>query len=113
MTYLEHVFKNGTGIRIADVPYPELEREVPTIQFRISLQGQKTRLLKCILFDKDTGEDLFQELLDNLLQVKLKEIGSKCEKCGKYFLQRSPAQKQCEDCKIGAIIDNGIKETEE
>lgn len=102
--YLEHVFKNGTGIRIVDIPYPELEREVPTIQYRISLQGQKTRVLQCVLFDKDTKEDLFAELLENLLQVKLKEIGSKCEKCDQYFLPNSPAQRQCHVCKIGGIL---------
>ncbi|KKN19305.1 hypothetical protein LCGC14_0947040 [marine sediment metagenome] len=104
MVYLEHSFTDGTGIRIVDVPYPELKREVPTIQYRISRQGEKVRILKCMLFDKETGEDLFAELLENLLQVKLKEIGHQCEKCEKYFLPNSPAQRQCGDCKIGAII---------
>ena len=99
MVYFEYAFSDGTGIRIVDVPHPDLKREVVEVQFRVSVQGQKTRLAKCPLFDKDKKEDLFPQFLDTLLQIKIKEIGKQCPKCEKWFLPSSPNQKQCLDCK--------------
>ncbi|MHA2022565.1 MAG: hypothetical protein ACTSWQ_02775 [Candidatus Thorarchaeota archaeon] len=99
MVYFEHTFKDGTGIRIVDVPDEDLNLEIPTIQFRISPDGQKVRILKAILYDSDTKEFLFDEMLDGLLQKRLKEEGKRCMKCGKYFLPHSPSQKQCVDCR--------------
>ena len=97
--HFEHNFADGTGIRIVDVPDETIKRQVVEIQFRVSAQGQKPRLAKCPLYDKDTQTDLFPELLDAILQSKIKEIGRKCEKCGENFLPSSPRQLQCFDCK--------------
>lgn len=99
MVYFEHHFQDGTGVRIVDVPHEDLKREVVEIQFRVSVQGKPPRLAKCPLFDKDEGKDLFPEFLDNLLQLKIKEVGKQCDKCERYFLPSSPNQKLCLDCK--------------
>lgn len=99
MVYFEYAFADGTGIRIVDVSDETLKREVVEVQFRVSVQGQKPRLAKCPLFDKDLNIDLYPKLVDALLQEKIKEIGKQCEKCERYFLPSSPNQKQCLDCK--------------
>lgn len=97
--YFEHNFQDGTGIRIADVPDESIKKEVPTIQFRVSSQGMKKKVLSCPLYDKDEDRGLFDELCDRLLQAKIKEVGKQCEKCESYFLPSSPNQRICTDCR--------------
>lgn len=97
MLYYEHLFKDETGIRIVDMPNEALGREVPTIQLRVAV-GKGIKLVKCELYDHETGEDLFEELVEGLLKLKIKEIGKECENCGKAFLPNSPAQKFCPEC---------------
>ena len=99
MLYWEHNFADGTGVRIVSVPNEAAKKEVVEIQFRVSGQGAKPRLAKCPLYDRDEEKDLFPDLLDALLQQKIKEVGKQCEKCDRYYLPSSPNQKICMDCK--------------
>lgn len=101
MVYFEHVFKDGTGVRLADVPYEHLKREIPTLSFRITRQGQKPKVVKAMLYDMDTKEELFPKLVDSLFQVKVEEIGRLCETegCNNHFLPHGPAHKICDACK--------------
>lgn len=104
MLYFEYNFEDGTGVRIVTVPHEDIKREVVEIQFRVSVQGKKPRIAKCPLFDKDKKLDLFPVVVDALLQDKIKEIGKQCQKCEKYYLPISPAQKICKDCHDAAEI---------
>jgi len=98
MVYYEHKWKDGTALRIVDVPNKSLEREVPTIELRVSTGPKSFRKLSVPLYDYNTKEDLFEGLVDGLLQLKIKEIGKTCENCGLAFLPNSPAQKFCPAC---------------
>jgi hypothetical protein len=98
LVYFEYDFQDGTGIRIADVPDESIKKEVPTIQFRISGQGMKKRILSCPLYDMKADKELFPLLVDGLLQEKIKEVGHKCIDCQQYYLPSSPNQKRCTDC---------------
>jgi len=97
--HFEHNFGDDTGIRIVDLPDEKLEREVPVIQMRVFIKDLGTRLIGVQLYDKNTGEFLFDRLVKGVMQPLLKEIGHKCEDCGEYYLQTSPSQKTCSDCK--------------
>lgn len=98
MVYFEHIFKDGTAIRIVDIPDTSLEREVPTLELRVSTGPKSFRKLPVPLYDYDTKEDLFEELVEGLLKQKIKEIGKECENCAESFLPNSPAQKCCPAC---------------
>jgi len=56
-------------------------------------------------------EDRVKNLINDTLTATLGELGfskKKCEKCSKEFWKRSPAQKQCQDCKA---TESTTKET--
>ena len=103
MIYFEHMNEDKTGIRVVDIPDEVLKLEVPTIQIRYHItnaEGQKkAKIISFQLYDPDTKEDLFDELLDGLMKRRIKEQGKDCENCGKGFIPHSPAQKFCDACK--------------
>lgn len=107
MIYFEHNFDDGTGIRLVDVPHEDIQREVVEVQFRVSVQGQKPRLAKCPLFDKDKMEDLFPAFVDSILKQKIREIGRKCKKCEDFYLPVSPSQKVCKACAEASGVSEG------
>lgn len=99
MLYFEKLFDDTTGIRIVSLPNEELKREEVVIQLRVSTGPNSVKVVKCPLTDPVTHEDVFPELVDALIQCKLRDIGKPCEDCEKYFLPTSPNQRVCKDCK--------------
>jgi methionyl-tRNA synthetase len=99
MEYFAHTFKDTTGFRLVDVPNETLEREVPQMQVRVANDKGKVRLVKFDLYDPDTGEYLFDRLLEGMMQPFLLEHGKRCEMCEMLYLQTSPSQKLCPDCR--------------
>ncbi len=99
MLYFEHVLDDGTAIRIVDIPDEALNLEVPTVQIRITKQGQKPRIVSFQLYDPDKKELLFDKLVDGVLQKRIEENGIDCENCGTAFIPHSNAQKFCDKCK--------------
>jgi len=99
MNIFERTFDDTTGIRIVTLPNEQLKREETVIQLRVSTGPTTVKLVKCALTDPKTHEDLYPLLEDAILQIYLKRVGDKCEKCERYYLSTSPNQKQCLQCK--------------
>jgi len=96
--WYEHVFRDGTGIKLVDRPFELVKKEVPTLIFKLSADGEEQKVISCPLYDADTGEDLFPGLLAGMKkrQFLKKKI---CKVCNNEFTPNSANQQTCDKCR--------------
>ena len=116
MVVYQHKFNNGEVIRVCDRPFPEVKKEVLTIEFEYVRGGAiKTQFAR--LYDFDTGEDLGKSLFEALKErygvkgrpnqlVPTKE--KLCKDCQQPFTPKSYSQKRCITCAEKSKVEKKV-----